>query len=740
MVQLDKKIYSVDATPEVCYESLKQATEGFLEGDREYIDRAYRFACKSHEGQMRCSGQPYVVHPILVAQIVARLGMDKESIVAALLHDVIEDTDVTYEEVKQKFGDEVAVIVDGVTKLGKVPLSTKEEVQAENIRKMLLAMSQDIRVIIIKLADRLHNMRTLEYKKPQKQRDTALETLEIYAPIAHRLGIRALKEELEDRALSYLDPIGYHEIEQSLKDMGQSNREYLEEIQERISERVLKSVKGAHIEGRVKSVHGIYRKMYMQNHNFNEIYDIFAVRIIVDTVIDCYNCLGIIHDMYKPIPGRFKDYISTPKPNMYQSLHTTVIGKEGIPFEVQIRTWEMHYTAEYGIAAHWKYKLGVSGKDDKFQERLTWIRQLLERQSDAEDVEDIVRTIKSDLVPEEVFVFTPKGDVINLPSGATVIDFAYAIHSAVGNRMVGAKVDGRIVPLDYRVKTGEIVEVLTSSQQGKGPSRDWLKIVKTSEARTKIRSWFKKERRDENIREGMEEIEREFRRNNIRLVGEPLNKFLMAQAEHQHFTTLEDFYAAIGYGGISVQRLMPRLKEDYYKLIKSEEPQQILIVPETRTRKSTSSGGVIVEGIDNCLIKLSRCCNPLPGDDIIGFITRGHGVSIHKRDCPNVPKSIPLSSEPERWINAYWEGNPANTQFKSTLTITSVDRVGLLADVSGKLAEMHVMIHALSTRDLKNGLCALTITITVNGTEHLKSVTDKLYSVKGVERIDRTGV
>lgn len=739
-MQLDEKVYSVDATPEECYESLKSAVEGFPEEDRAYIDRAYRFSCRAHEGQMRCSGQPYVVHPILVAQIVAKLGMDKESIVAALLHDVIEDTDVNYDDVKQQFGNEVAVIVDGVTKLGKVPLSTKEEEQAENIRKMLLAMSQDIRVIIIKLADRLHNMRTLEYKKPQKQRDTALETLEIYAPIAHRLGIRALKEELEDRALSYLDPIGYHDIEQSLKDMGRSNREYLEEIQERISERVLQSVSGAHIEGRVKSVHGIYRKMYMQNHNFDEIYDIFAVRIIVDTVIDCYNCLGIIHDMYRPLPGRFKDYISTPKPNMYQSLHTTVIGKEGIPFEVQIRTWEMHYTAEYGIAAHWKYKLGVSGRDDKFQERLTWIRQMLERQSDAEDVEDIVRTIKSDLVPEEVFVFTPKGDVINLPSGATVIDFAYAIHSAVGNRMIGAKVDGRIVPLDYAVKTGEIVEVLTSSQQGKGPSRDWLKIVKTSEARTKIRSWFKKERRDENIKEGMEEIEREFRRNNIRLTGESLNKFLLTQAERQHCATLEDFYAAIGYGGISIQRLMPRFKEEYYKLLKSEEPQQVLLVPETKTRKSTSSGGVVVDGIDNCLIKLSRCCNPLPGDEIIGFITRGHGVSIHKRDCPNVPKSIPLAAEPERWIKAYWEGNPANTQFKSTLTITSVDRVGLLADVSGKLAEMRVMIHALSTRELKNSMCAITITITVNGAEHLKSVMDKLQSVSGVERIDRTGV
>lgn len=739
-MQLDQREYSADATPEECYAGLQKAIEGFPQEDRDFIDRAYRFSCKAHEGQMRCSGQPYVIHPILVAQIVAQLGMDKESIVAALLHDVIEDTDYSYEDVKQRFGEEVARIVDGVTKLGKVPLSTREEVQAENIRKMLLAMSEDIRVIIIKLADRLHNMRTLEYKKPQKQRDTALETLEIYAPIAHRLGIRALKEELEDRALSYLDPIGYQEIEQSLKDMGRSNREYLEEIQERISDRVLKSVKGAHISGRVKSVHGIYRKMYMQNHNFNEIYDIFAVRIIVDTVIDCYNCLGIIHDMYKPIPGRFKDYISTPKPNMYQSLHTTVIGKEGIPFEVQIRTWEMHYTAEYGIAAHWKYKLGVSGKDDKFQERLTWIRQLLERQSDAEDVEDIVRTIKSDLAPEEVFVFTPKGDVINLPSGATVIDFAYAIHSAVGNRMVGAKVDGRIVPLDYKVRTGEIVEVLTSSQQGKGPSRDWLKIVKTSEARTKIRSWFKKERRDENIKEGMEEIEREFRRNNIRLTGESLNGFLLDQAAHQHCSTLEDFYAAIGYGGISVQRMMPRLKEDYYKLLKSEQPQEILLVPEAKPRKSASSGGGVVEGIDNCLIKLSRCCNPLPGDDLIGFITRGHGVSIHKRDCPNVPKSIPLAAEPERWIPAHWDGPANNTQFKSTLTILSVDRVGLLADISGKLAEMHVMIHTLSTRELKNSMCAITITITVNGTEHLRSVMDKLRAVSGVERVERTGV
>lgn len=724
-------------TPQECYEALRGVITEFAPEDQAQIEKAYQFATRAHEGQLRYSGQPYVIHPILVAKILAELGMDKESIIAALLHDVVEDTDVTLEDVRRVFGEEIAQLVNGVTKLGKVPLSTREEEQAENIRKMLLAMSEDIRVIIIKLADRMHNMRTLEFMQPQKRRDKALETLEIYAPIAHRLGIRAVKEELEDRAISYLDPVAYQDIENSLQERGQSSKEYLQEIQERISQRVCTAVPGAHIDGRIKSVHGIYRKMYMQNHNFDEIYDIYAVRIIVDTVIDCYNCLGIIHDMYKPIPGRFKDYISTPKPNMYQSLHTTVIGKEGIPFEVQIRTWEMHYTAEYGIAAHWKYKLGISGQR-KFEERLTWIRQMLERQKDSEDVEDIVRTIKSDLAPEEVFVFTPKGDVINLPSGATVIDFAYAIHSAVGNRMVGAKVDGRIVPLDYKVRTGEIVEVLTSSQQGKGPSRDWLKIVKTGEARSKIRAWFKKERRDENIVEGMNEIEREFKRNNIRLTDEQLHQFLMKAAQHQHCATLDDFYAAVGYGGLSIQRMMPHFKEEYYKLIKANQPPEIPIVPEGKAIRSSSSNGVTVEGVDNCLVKLSRCCNPLPGDEIIGFITRGHGVSIHKRDCPNVPKSIPLAAEPERWIAAGWSGG-VNAQFKSTLLITSTDRVGLIADVSGKLAEMRVMIHSLLTRELKDGMCAITVTITVNGADHLKNVVARLLQIKGVERIERTG-
>ena len=726
----------MDKTPKEYYEELRKLLVTiFSPEDVEQIDKAFNTANRAHEGQLRCSGQPYVIHPILVAKIVAELGMDKESVIAALLHDVVEDTDLTLEDVTEKFGKSVASLVDGVTKLGKVPLSTREEVQAENVRKMLLAMSEDIRVIIIKLADRLHNMRTLEFMPPQKQRDIALETLEIYAPIAHRLGIRAVKEELEDLAIKYLDPVGYAEIEKSLEVRGKSRRDYLDEIKGRIEDRVCKSVKDAHIDGRVKSIHGIYRKMYMQNKNFDEIYDVYAIRIIVDTVIDCYNCLGIIHDMFRPIPGRFKDYISTPKANMYQSLHTTVIGKEGIPFEVQIRTWEMHYTAEYGIAAHWKYKLGISGTQ-KFEERLSWIRQLLESQKDTEDVEEIVRTIKSDLVPEEVFVFTPKGDVISLPTGATVIDFAYAIHSAVGNRMIGAKVDGRIVPIDYKVKTGEIVEVLTSSQQGKGPSRDWLKIVKTSEAKNKIRSWFKKEKREENIVEGKAELEREFKRNFIRLYDQELQAFLTKLAERQHCATLDDFYAAIGYGGISVIRMMPHIKEEYNKILKTKEESQIKIVPE---KKKKGSDGVIVEGIDNCLVKFSKCCNPLPGDEIIGFITRGHGVSIHNRNCTNVPRDIAAAAEPDRWIPAYWS-NTVKEEFKATLLATCIDRVGLIADVSGQLANMHVMIHSLTTRELKDGRCTLLMTITVNGVEHLNSVIGRISKINGMLSVERSGM
>ena len=546
----DEKKEFVPENPDELYGKLiKLVRENMTENDVSLVEKAYFIAKKAHEGQFRFSGEPYIIHPVSVAIILYNLGMDGESMAAALLHDVVEDTDMTKENIQEEFGEDVANLVEGVTKLGKVPIFTKEEQQAENVRKMLMAMSQDIRVIIIKLADRIHNMRTLSFMRPDKRREKAQETLEIYAPIAHRLGIRGVKEELEDLAISYLDPIAYKEIRDRLEQQQSKRKEYLDSIQKKISERIKLVVPNASISGRIKSVHGIYRKMYMQGKSFDEIYDIYAVRIIVDDVIDCYNCLGIIHDMFKSIPGRFKDYISTPKANMYQSLHTTVIGDEGIPFEVQIRTWEMHRTAEYGVAAHWKYKLGMSGRQ-KFEEKFSWIRQLLESQNVSENPQDIVNTIKTDLVQEEVFVFTPKGTVINLPAGATVVDFAYAIHSAVGNRMVGAKVDGRIVPIDYVVKTGEIVEIITSSQQNKGPSRDWLKFVKTSGARNKIRSWFKKERREENILEGKMEVEREFKRNFIRLSDQQFDKFILDVAQRQRFNSTDDFYAAIGYGGI----------------------------------------------------------------------------------------------------------------------------------------------------------------------------------------------
>ncbi len=735
---------SVNISAKDAFRTPEEALNALLElmckgcSDEELLDikKAYEIADSAHEGQKRLSGEPYIMHPLSVAIILARLGMDCASIIAAILHDTVEDTSMTYGEVQKLFGATIAELVDGVTKIGKVPLQTKEEQQSENIRKMLLAMSKDIRVIIIKLADRIHNMRTLMFKEPHRRLEIARETLEIYAPIAHRLGIRAFKEELEDLSLRYLDPVAYHDIEMSLENQNASRNEFFNDIKSRIEERIKSAVSGAQISGRIKSVHGIHRKMFRQNKNFDEIYDIYAVRIIVDSVIDCYNCLGIIHDMFKPIPGRFKDYISTPKPNMYQSLHTTVLGKEGIPFEVQIRTWDMHHTAEYGIAAHWKYKLGINGAA-KFEERLSWIRQLLESQSDSEDVEDIVSTIKSDLVPEEVFVFTPKGDVFNLPTGATVIDFAYAIHSAVGNKMIGAKVDGRIVPLDYQVKTGEIVEVLTSSQQGKGPSRDWLKIVTTSQARAKIRQWYKKEKREENIVEGKAEVEREFRRNFIRLSDSDYTEFIEKIAERQHCKTIDDFYAAIGYGGLSLIRLMPKIKEDYSKLVKAQEPTVISVVqPKKRTK---SNEGVIVEGIDNCLIKFSRCCNPLPGDQIIGFITRGHGVSIHTRKCTNVPADISQAGEPERWITAYWDTN-LKEDFKCTLNIHCLNRIGLLADVSSLLANMRIMINDISTRNTKDGRATIVVTVSVNGVEHLNSVVAKIQKIEGVLNIERSGI
>ena len=724
---------------DAAFAALCQKLERILDAaELAQVTQAYGIAKEAHGEQRRSSGELYIIHPVATADLLAEMGMDAETLIAALLHDVVEDTKYPIEKIKEQFGADVANLVDGVTKLGKISLYSKEEQQSENLRKMLLAMSQDIRVILIKLADRQHNMRTLQYRKEQKRRDKARETLDIYAPIAHRLGIRAIKEELEDLSISYLDPVAYDEISDSLEAQSLSRREFLDGIRSKILARVQELVPDAQVDGRIKSVHGIYRKMYMQDKGFDEIYDIYAVRIIVNSVNDCYNCLGLIHDMFRAVPGRFKDYISLPKPNGYQSLHTTLIEKEGIPFEVQIRTHEMHRTAEYGIAAHWKYKLGGSFAKEKRDERLNWVRQLIESQQDTDDVEDIVRTIKSDFVPDEVYVLTPKGDVIDLPQGATVIDFAYAIHSAVGNRMVGAKADGRIVPIDYQVKTGEIVDVLTSAQAGKGPSRDWLKIVRTSSARSKIKSWFKKERREENIVEGKMEVEREFRKNFIRLPEPELQAFLLRIAEKQHCMTVDDFYAAIGYGGISVGRLMPHIRDEYTKLVKAEEVPDVINIAEPKKR-SKSSDGIVVEGIDNCLIKFSRCCNPLPGDDIIGFITRGHGVSIHVRSCSNVPQDTAQSAEPERWVKAFWDSG-RREDFKATLHISCLNRLGMLADISVLMSNMHVMITGFNSNDHKDGRTSFHMTISVNGIEQMENVIQRLKKIKDVLSVERSGV
>lgn len=700
------------------------------------VRKAFEFCVLKHEGQKRCTNEDYYIHPLNVALIIVALGMDSESIAAALLHDVVEDTDTSVEDIKRDFGDDVALLVDGVTKIGRLNFTTKEQQQAESLRKMLIAMGQDIRVIIIKLADRLHNMRTIDAMPEQKQRDKSLETLEIYAPIAHRLGIRPVKEELEDLAIKHLDPVAYKEIENSLSLRKRHREQILKEIKSNIEERLKEAMPGVEMafQSRIKSIHGIYRKMYVQGKDFDEIYDIYAIRIITDTVANCYNILGIMHDMFRPIPNRFKDYISTPKPNMYQSLHTTVISRAGIPFEIQIRTFEMHHTAEFGIAAHWKYKEGITDNDKQMEDRLAWIRQILDSQAASTDASDLVRSIKVDLSQEDVFAVTPRGDVINLPMGATVVDFAFAIHSAVGIKMVGAKVDGKIVPINHQVKTGEVIEILTTNQAGHGPSRDWLNIAVTSQAKSKIRSWFKKEKRTENIAAGKLEIEKEFRRAGIDMPEEEYAEFVDEIAKRQKFTNAEEFYAAIGYGGVLLSKIMPRIKEEYNKKHAAAKPVEITAIPERKSTKS--SDGVVVDGIDNCLIKLSKCCTPLPGDDIIGFITRGHGVSIHKRDCPNVPVNIADSPEPERWIRAHWDGTKTDS-FISTLQIAAIDRDGILLDVMNAVYNMRVTAHSVTARPTKSGNCIVVLTISVESVEHLKSIISRLEKLKGVFSIER---
>ncbi len=719
------------------FEEFFEKVKSIPQYDYEKIEKAYILARDAHKNQRRRSGEPYIMHPVAVAKILFKFGMDNECIIGALLHDVVEDTEYDIEYIKNEFGAEIALLVDGVTKLGQIPLSTREEVQAENIRKMFIAMNEDIRVIIIKLCDRLHNMRTLEHMPEYKQREKSLETLEIYAPIAHRLGIRPIKEELEDLAIFYLDPIAYKEIEKNLSMKKELGEKFLSEIKQQISDKITPAMDNVQIYSRVKSVHGIFRKVYIKGKNFEQIFDIYAVRIIVDSMIDCYNALGIVHDMFKPIPGRFKDYISMPKPNNYQSLHTTVLSPSGIPFEIQIRTWEMHRIAEFGIAAHWKYKLGKGGKDS-MDNRLEWVHRILEVGNETEMPEELVANIKGDLSIDEIYVFTPRGDVKPLPKGATVIDFAYAIHSAVGNKMVGAKVNGKIVNLDYKVKTGEIVEILTSNQQGKGPSRDWLNIVTTGESRSKIRAWFKKEKRDENIVQGKAEIEREFRRNFIRLDNEQYAQFIKKIAERQHFAELDDFYAAVGYGGIQITRLMPGIKDEYNRNWKPKDivPPKPVISSDDSSSKNTN--GVVVEGIDNCLIKMARCCSPIPGEPIIGFINRGTGLTIHRRDCVNVPVDVALSPEPDRWIKAHWDSS-VKVEARSTIDVYAIDRDGVVLDITTKMATAHVKIYSINARPINDGNCLTTMTISVNSKEHLEAVLKLIRKIDGVYHIERSG-
>lgn len=703
--------------------------------DMTKITKAYSFAEKSHGDQRRVSGIPYILHPTSVACIVAEMGMDTDSICGALLHDVVEDTIVSLDEIRKMFGTDVAKLIDGVTKISKISYSSREMQQAENIRKMLIAMADDIRVIIIKLADRLHNMRTMDCMPEQKRRDKSLENMQVFAPIAHRLGIKTIKDELEDRSLQYLDPVGYKEIEDTIQLTEEGRDKFIDNIKQQIIEKTEETIPNVYISGRVKSVNSIYRKTYMQGRTMDQIFDIFAVRVIVDTLSDCYNVLGVVHDIFKPIPNRFKDYISMPKPNMYQSLHTTVLDKNAIPFEVQIRTWEMHYTAEYGIAAHWKYKLGMGAdgnSGDKLADNIQKVKKMILDQLETEDVTDIAKNIRNDFAENDVYVFSPKGDVFNLPQGSTPIDMAYIIHTQVGHRMVGAKINGKIVSIDYKLKTGDICEIITQKEEH--PNKSWIDICKTASAKSKIRQWYKHEKRDENIVEGKQLLEKEFKRQGISLTEEEYSEFFQKLMIKKQYNTLDDFYAAIGYGGIQLWKIMPRLKEEYQKTFASNIEE--LNVPQAPVKRKKANAGVVIEGTDDVLVKFSKCCNPLPGDDIIGYITRGYGVSIHNRNCTNVPKDLSDCEQPERWVSCYWE-DEIGEAFRSTLQITAADRTGLLADVTIKLSNMHIFIHSLNSRELGDGKAVVTATIDVMGRNHLRGVISKLSDINGTVEVKR---
>ena len=728
------------------FEKLENTVREYNPGaDFKRIRESYEFAKQHHGEQRRKSGELYITHPLAVAQIVAEeLHLDSESIEAALLHDVIEDTDATYDDVAKLTSPTVADLVEGVSKLTRIQYATKEDEQMENLRKMLIAMSKDIRVILIKISDRLHNMRTMEYQTPAKQKQKSLETMEIYAPIAHRLGMQRMKWELEDLSLKYLDPIGYDEIVSKL-DAKRPEYDALmsrtqAQIDQRLNEMGIKHI----VYGRMKHPYSIYRKMFSQNKSLDEIFDLFAFRVVVDTVSDCYNVLGVIHDLYKPILGRFKDYIGTPKPNGYQSLHTTVMGNEGIPFEVQIRTTEMHEIAEYGVAAHWKYK--QNGQGAGTEGKYEWVRRLLENQEGA-DAEDFIHSLKVDMFADEVFVFTPNGDVQNLPAGATPIDFAYAIHSAVGNRMIGAKVNNRIVTLDHVLKNGDIVEILTS-KNAKGPSRDWMKIAKSNEARSKIRQWFKKEKRDENIANGRSAFDAELRHCGIAMKDVLDPEFLPVLLKKVAYPTLDDLYAAIGYGGFTAQKAVSRIQGELQRRQQQRQQEQMLAEAVTESKEDPkpadtpkqpkavkSEQGIIVEGLDNCLVKFSKCCTPVPGDDIVGFITRGYGVSVHRADCPNASEEK-RKEQPGRWIHVSW-GTDTNDSYPTTIEAVCKDRLNLLLDISSALSTTKTFVLGLNTRSTEDGFAIIRIEIQIKDGAQLSTLMNKLHQISGVLQVNR---
>ena len=715
--------------------------------DTKRLYAAFQYADSAHSGQLRKDGSPYITHPLAVAEIVAELELDTDSIIAALLHDCIEDTGATHEDIAKLFGAPVADLVEGVTKLTRVQYTSKEEEQMENLRKMLMAMAKDIRVILIKICDRLHNMRTMNYQSPRKQREKALETMEIYAPIAHRLGMQRIKWELEDTSLRYLDPVGYKEIADELAARSSAHEEFLASVQKRITDRLAQEGVKCTVYGRVKHIYSIYRKMYTQNKTMDEIFDLYAFRVIVDDVPECYNVLGVIHDLFNPVLGRFKDYISTPKPNGYQSLHTTVIGREGIPFEVQIRTWEMHHTAEYGIAAHWKYKQGMANAKLGTEEAFEWVRKLLESQQDV-DAEEFVRTMRVDLFADEVFVFTPRGDVINLPAGATPIDFAYNIHSAVGNAMTGCKVNGRIVTFDYQLQSGDIVEVITS-KSAHGPSRDWMKICKSNEARNKIKQWFKKERREENIVTGRGMFESELKRAGIQLASITGEEVLPHLLKKVGSGSLDDLYAAIGYGGMTAQKAVNRIRDELLRINRDKTEKataERLAAQTTSPQLSTpaklipgakrSESGIVVEGLDNCLVKFAKCCTPVPGDPVVGFITRGFGVSVHRQDCPNADPAKRKPEEAGRWVKVAWVESD-QTSYQTSLEISAKDRDGLALDVTMALTAAKVKVSNFSARGLPDGYALVSIVLEVRDKTELTGLINKLSQISGVYQVRR---